>query len=337
MHIVWRFNSAHYNKEWFRQIGSALLYTSVLPMEWTNYNHLFYFWTVARHGSVSKASSELHLSQPTISEQVRKLEESLGVKLFERAGRGIRLSEAGQVAFRYAEEIFRQGRELRTALSQHAPAMPTRLVVGLAHSLSKQVAYRLLAPALRGSTALRLLCVEDRPEQLFARLALRQFDVILSDAPLPPAAHLRAFNHSLGSSGISFMAARKGPGKQRRGRKFPQLLDGEPFLLPEPSTNLHNSLQSWFDRKGISPTIVGEFSDSALLNICGQQGIGIFAVPTLVEREVRTQYKVEVLGRTTEINSEFYAITADRRITHPAVLAISKASNQEHAGLRGSK
>jgi LysR family transcriptional activator of nhaA len=215
--------------------------------------------------------------------------------------------------------------------------MPARLVVGLAHSLSKQVAYRLIAPALRGSTALQLLCVEDRPEQLFARLALRQLDVILSDAPMPSAAHLKAFNHSVGSSGISFMAAPKGSGKPRRGRKFPQLLDGEPFLLPEPNTDLHNSLQNWFDRNGICPTIVGEFSDNALLNIFGQQGTGIFAVPTMVERDVRSQYKVEVLGRTNEINSEFYAITVDRRITHPAVLAISKAASQAHAGTRGSK
>ena len=301
-------------------------------MESTNYNHLFYFWTVARHGSVSKASSELRLSQPTISEQVRKLEESLGVKLFERAGRGIRLSEAGQIAFRYAEEIFRQGRELRAALSQRELAMPARLVVGLPHSLSKQVAYRLIAPALRGSTALRLLCVEDRPEELFARLALRQLDVILTDAPLASATHLKAFNHLVGSSGISFMTARKGSAKQRRGRKFPQLLDGEPFLLPEPNSNLHNSLRNWFDRNGIHPAIVGEFSDSALLNIFGQQGTGIFAVSTMVEREVRSQYKVEVLGRTTEIYSEFYAITADRRITNPAVLAISKAASLTHAG-----
>jgi LysR family transcriptional activator of nhaA len=215
--------------------------------------------------------------------------------------------------------------------------LPARLVVGLAHSLSKQVAYRLIAPALRGGTALQLLCVEDRTEQLFARLALRQLDLILSDAPLTPAANLKTFNHRLGSSGISFMAARKGSGKPRRGRKFPQLLDGEPFLLPEPNTHLHNSLQNWFDRNGIHPTIVGEFSDCALLNIFGQQGSGIFAVPTMVERDVSSQYKVEVLGRTNDINSEFYAITADRRITHPAVLAISKAAIQPHAGVPGSK
>jgi LysR family transcriptional activator of nhaA len=305
-------------------------------MEWTNYNHLFYFWTVARHGSVSKASDELHLSQPTISEQVRKLEESLGVKLFERAGRGIRLSEAGQVAFRHAEEIFRQGRALRAALSPGAPAVAARLVVGLAPSLSKQVACRLIAPALRGRTAPRLLCVEDSPEQLFARLALHQLDVILSDEPLPSGAHFKAFNHRIGSSGISFMA-QKGSGKQRRGRKFPQHLDGEPFLMPEPNTDLHNSLQNWFDSNRIRPSIVGEFSDSALLNIFGQQGIGVFAVPTIVERDVRAQYKVEVLGRTSEIKSEIYAITADRRITHPAVIAISKAARRAYAGTPESK
>lgn len=296
-------------------------------MESTNYNHLFYFWTVARQGSISKASAELHLSQPTISEQIRKLEESLSVKLFERAGRGIRLSESGQVAFRYAEDIFRAGRELRTALSKRAPATPSRLVVGLAPSIPNLVAYQLLEPVRSGSVPIRLVCLEDHPEQLFARLALRQLDLVISDAPLPPTSNIKAFTHPLARTGISFMAAQK----TRRAHKFPQLLDGVPFLMPEPNTRLHNSLQSWFDHEGIRPSIAGEFSSSALLELFGRNGAGIFAVPTIVERELRSQYKVEVVGRTEDITAEFYAITADRRITHPAIMAIIKAATVKGA------
>jgi LysR family transcriptional activator of nhaA len=292
-------------------------------MEWINYNHLFYFWTVARHGSVSKASAELQLSQPTISEQIHKLEESLGVKLFERAGRGLRLSEAGHVAFHYADDILRSGRDLRAALAG-APAIPSRLAVGLSHSVSKLVAYQLIAPALRGGSPPRLLCVEDRAEQLFARLALRQLDLILSDAPLPTTANIKAFSRRIAHSGISFLAAAKPP----RSRKFPQLLDGAPFLMPEPNTPLHSSLQNWFDAQTIRPTIAGEFSDPDLLAVFGQQGTGIFAVPTIVEREVRSQYRVEIVGRTTDITTEFYAITVDRRIIHPSVEIISKAGNR---------
>lgn len=294
-------------------------------MEWINYNHLFYFWTVARHGSVSKASSELQLSQPTISEQVRKLEESLGVKLFERAGRGLRLNESGQTAFRYAEEIFRSGRELRAALSHGAAPVASRLAVGMSHSISELVAYKLLAPALRSSAPSRLLCVQDRPEQLFARLALHQLDVIFTDSQLPPDVNVKAFNHRLVRSGVSFMAARK----LRSTRGFPQLLDGAPFLMPEANSPLYNSLRNWFDSQNLCPTIVGEFSSSALLKSFGQDGLGIFAVPTIVEREVRLHHKVEVVGRSTEIAQEFYAITAERRLTHPAVVAMAKAASQE--------
>jgi LysR family transcriptional activator of nhaA len=293
-------------------------------MESTNYNHLFYFWTVARHGSISGASSELHLSQPTISEQMRKLEESLGVKLFERAGRGIRLSEAGSVAFRHAEEIFRTGRDLRTALSQLDANMPPRVAVGLVRSMPELVAYKFLAPALCGDPV-RLLCVQDRSENLIARLALRQLDLILSDAPIAATANIKVFNHRLCSSGISFMTAQKASRKHR----FPQLLDGTPFLMPESNTPLHNSLKSWFDRQGIHPAIVGEFSGGALMKIFGQEGIGAFAVPTIVEREVRAQYKVTTAGRTAEITSQFYAVTADRRVRHPAIVAVMKAAVTE--------
>jgi LysR family transcriptional activator of nhaA len=294
-------------------------------MEWINYNHLFYFWTVARHGSVSMASSELQLSQPTISEQVRKLEEALGVKLFERAGRGLRLSEAGDVAFRYAEEIFRSGRELRAALSKGVAKVSTRFAVGITNSISELVAHQLLAPAIRGGMGQRLICVEDRTEPLLARLALHQLDAIISDAPLPPGGNVKASNHRLARCGVSFIAIRK----LRRARKFPQVLDGAPFLMPEANTALHNALQNWFDSQGVRPTVVGEFSGNALLENFGREGLGFFAIPTMVEREARLLYKVEVVGRCTEVVQEFYAITTERRLTHPSVAALVKAASHQ--------
>lgn len=297
------------------------VYTSVLPMEGTNYNHLFYFWRVASLGSVIQASTELGLSQPTISEQVRKLEESLGVKLFERAGRGLRLSEQGTVAFRYADEIFRTGRELREALSRHTPDSPSRFVVGVARTLSPTVACHLIAPSVRGLAA-RLVCIEDDAEPLFARLALHQCNLVLSDAPLPPSVRVKAYSHRLAASGISFLAARK----LRRGRTFPNLLDAAPFLMPASGTPLHSALLGWFDAHALRPTVVGEFSNPVSLEIFGQRGLGIFAAPTIVERDIRLRCKLEVVGRTTEITQEHYAITTDRRLTHPAVAAIAKGA-----------
>ncbi len=288
-------------------------------MEWTNYNHLFYFWTVARHGSVSRASEELLVAQPTVTEQIRKLEESLGVKLFEKAGRGIRLTDHGQLLFSYADKIFRLGREMREVIAGRAATPPVQLVVGIAQSLPKLVAYQLIAPALQ-IPSMRLLCLEDRPEQLFARLAIHQLDLVLSDAPIPAAVNVKAFNHRLAQCGISFMVAGRRP--QQR---FPRILDGMPFLMPEPNTPLHNSLETWFSKHRVRPAIVAEFSDSALLKIFGQEGVGAFAVPTIVERDVAKRYHVGTLGRTTEITEEFYAITTDRRITHPAITRIVNA------------
>ena len=289
-------------------------------MEWTNYNHLFYFWTVARHSSVIRASEELLVAQPTVTEQIRTLEQSLGVKLVERVGRGLRLSDDGEVLFAYADKMFRLGREMRDVIAGRTTSVQLRLTVGIAQSLPKLVAYQLIAPALKHSSV-RLLCIEDRPEQLFSRLALHRLDLVLSDGPIPPSVNVRAYSHRLAHCGVSFMASRK-PSHER----FPRCLDRVPFLMPEPNSPLYNSLESWFAKHGIWPTIVGEFSDSALLKIFGQEGVGAFAVPTIAERDVATRYKVKVLGRTTEITEEFYAITTDRRVTHPAITRIFEAA-----------
>lgn len=293
-------------------------------MSVTNYNHLFYFWTVARHGAVGKASIELRLSPPTISEQIRKLEESLGVKLFERAGRGLRLTDGGQTTFTYADQIFRLGREMTEAVQGGSPPESTRLVVGISHSLSELAMHRLIAPAMKSSKSVHLVCLEDRVETLLAHLALHLVDMVLSDAPLPPTVSVRAFSHLLGRCGVSIVGAAN---TLRKGR-FPQCLDGVPFLMPEANTPLYWSLQNWFTANGVRPVIVGEFADSALLKLFGEKGTGLFAVPSIVEREVKEKYRVNVAGRISEVAEEFYAITRERRITHPAVVAISQAAQK---------
>jgi len=289
-----------------------------------NYNHLFYFWTVARHGAVSKASIELQISPPTISEQLRKLEESLGAKLFERAGRGLRLTDAGQTTFAYADRIFLLGRGMMEATPGSRPGESTRLVVGVSQSVSKLVAHRLISAALKSDKSLRLVCLEDRTEALLARLALHRADVVISEAPLPPTVSVRAFSHLLGRCSVSIVGAARIRPKAR----FPQCLDKAPFLMPEANTPLHHSLQNWFAAKGVRPVVVGEFSDSAMLSLFGEKGAGMFAVPSIVEREVKEKCGVSLVGRISEVAEEFYAITRDRRITHPAIAAISQAAQK---------
>jgi len=292
-------------------------------MEWTNYNHLFYFWTVARLGSVSKASAELEVSQPTISEQLRRLEESLGVKLFDRAGRGLRLTDSGRTAFHYAEDIFRAGRELREALARPSAVTP-RLALGIARSVPALVAHRLATPALRSPSSVRLVCVEDDVEPLLARLALHQLDVILADAPPPKTVKLPAFSHCVKRCGVTFVAS---PRLRVTGR-FPRLLDRAPMLMPESSSSFGNALARWFAARDLHPEIVGEFSSSSQLEAFGEGGAGIFAIPSLIERELCARSKLTVLGRTQEVVQEFYAFTSERHGATPQVAAMLRREDK---------
>jgi LysR family transcriptional activator of nhaA len=296
-------------------------------MDWLNYHHLLYFWTVAREGSVARASERLRLAQPTISGQIRALEASLGQKLFARAGRGLVLTDFGRMVYRHADEIFSIGRELTEAVKGRPSGRPIRFTVGVADVLPKVVAYRLLEPALRIDEPLRIVCREDKPGPLLAQLALHELDIVLSDAPAPPGVKIRAFNHLLGECGITFLAAP--PLAERTRRRFPRSLDGAPMLLPIEGTTLRRSLDEWFDRAGVAPVVAGEFDDSALAKAFGQAGVGIFTAPRVVEAEVRRQYGVRVVGRTEEVRERFYAISVDRRLKHPAVVAISEAARQE--------
>jgi LysR family transcriptional activator of nhaA len=287
---------------------------------WLNYHHLLYFWTVAREGSVVAASRKLRLAQPTISTQIKTLEEQLGVALFDRSGRRLELTEAGRETFRYADEIFSLGRELVEHL-QGGGLARSRLNIGITHVVPKLVAYRLIEPALSLEAGMSVHCQHDRFERLLTRLAAHEVDLIVSDVPLGPGVSVKAFNHLLGQSEVSFFAVPALAAKLRRG--FPSSLDGAPLLLPMPGAMLRRELDRWFEAEGLRPQIVGEFDDSALLKVFGQSGAGVFAGPSVIEDEIKQQYGVNLVGRTNAIHERFYVITVERRLRHPGVVAIS--------------
>jgi LysR family transcriptional activator of nhaA len=293
-------------------------------VEALNYHHLFYFWMVAREGSITAASRRLHVAQPTISAQIRSLEKDLGAELFDRSGRRLKLSETGRQALGYAEDIFSLGQELVEAMqSGELGGRGHRLRVGLALVVPKLIAYRLLEPALREN--IQIECVEDRLEGLVPRLVNHEVDMIISDAPLSGHTSVRAFNHPLGRSNVTFFGARELAKRHRAG--FPASLDGAPFILPLGGA-LRGALDAWFERKGVRPSIVGRFDDSALTKVFGEAGAGLFAGPSVIEADIRRQYGVEVVGRTDELHDQFYVISVERRLKHSGVVAITNSARE---------
>lgn len=291
---------------------------SSLP--WLNYHHLLYFWTVVREGSVVRAAEKLRLAQPTVSSQVRALEHALGERLFTRVGRRLVPTDVGQVVYRYADEIFSLGREMVDTVRGRGAGRPARLVVGVADALSKLIAYRLVAPVLALPGPIRVVCREGPTEKLLAQLALHEVDVVLSDTPVPPTVRVKAYNHLLGECGLTFFAA---PRLARRlKRRFPASLAGEPFLLPGEGTVLRRQLEDWLQQAGVRPSVVGEFDDLALMKVFGENGVGAFAAASAIEPEIRRQYRVVPIGRVESIREQFYAISAERRLKHPAVAVI---------------
>jgi LysR family transcriptional activator of nhaA len=303
-------------------------------MEWLNYHHLLYFWTVAKEGSIARACEKLRLAQPTISGQLRLLEDTLGEKLFVKQGRGLAMTEVGQVVYRYADEIFGLGRELQDVLKGRPRGRPLRLLAGVSDLIPKLIAYRVLRPALEMPEPVQIVCDEGPPEHLLAELAEHRMDVVLSDAPIPPNVSVKAYNHLLGTSTASIFAAPQLAARYRK--NFPECLDGAPFLLPMQGSSLRRPLEQWFDSEHIRPALVGEFKDRALMTTFGQAGAGLFAGPTAIEKEIREQYRVLSIGRVESIVEHFYAISAERKLKHPAVVTISDAAREKlfanHAG-----
>ena len=299
-------------------------------MRGINYRHLFYFWTVARLGSVAKATKELHLSQPAISAQIRRLERSLDEKLLQRSGRGLVVTEVGRLVQRYAEEIFGLGRELQQALAGSPSGRLGRLSVGITDALPKLVAYRILGAALSLPEPLRLVLRDDRPDRLFADLATHSLDLVLSDSPVPPTSLVRAYSHLLGESGITVFGVAQLANKYRK--NFPTSLDGAPLLLPTESTAVRAPLERWMDATGVQPKVVAEIEDSAVLKVFGANGAGLFVAPTVVEDDVRHQYDVKVVGRVPDVRERFYATSVERRISHPGVRAITESARRDLFG-----
>ena len=296
-------------------------------MDWLNYHHLLYFWTVVREGGVSKAATKLRLSQPTISAQVKMLEGSLGERLLERHGRTVALTEAGRVVYRYADEIFTAGRELQETLKGRPSGRAIQFTVGVANAVPKLIAYRLLRPAIEGPEAVQITCREDHPDQLVAQLAMHALDVVISDISAPSHVRVKVFNHLLGESGTTFFAA--GPLARRIRRRFPRSLNDTPTLLPTVNTALRRALEQWFEAEDLHPPVAGEFEDSALLKAFGESGRAVFPAPTAIEREVCRHYRVAVVGRAPSVRERYYAISAERRLKHPGVLAITATARAE--------
>jgi LysR family transcriptional activator of nhaA len=287
---------------------------------------------VAREGSVTRASEELHLTQPTISTQLRQLQDSLGEPLLEREGRNVVLTEVGRLAFQYADEIFSLGRDFQQTLKERN-LRRLRLVAGIADVMPKLTAYQLLLPAYKLGEQLRLVCRQDRAERLIAALALHEVDVVLADAPIPPGAKIRAFNHLLGESPVAMFAPAEMARKYRS--RFPSSLHGAPLLLPLEHTMLRRSLDEWLAARELRPNIVGEFEDSALLKVFASAGVGLFAAPVIIAEDLRAKYDCQRVGDLEGLQERFYAITVDRRIRNPAVAAICQAARARFAAASG--
>ncbi len=296
-----------------------------------NFKHLHYFWVAARAGGIMRAGEQLHTTPQTLSGQIKLLEEWLGRKLFRKSGRQLALTDEGRLALGYADQIFALGAELEGALRQtHAGRPVLEFRVGVADSVAKSVAYRLLEPALSVAGPVRLIGSEGKFPDLLAQLALHRLDLVIADEPLSRRMSVKAFNHALGTTTMSFFCAPalkaqlKGP--------FPQCLNDAPMLIQGIASSVRQQLDGWLAQHQIRPRVVGEFDDGALMTAFGREGRGVFMSPAVLERETVAQYGVEVIGRSSELVEEFFAVSVERRITHPCVAAITQAARGQLFG-----
>lgn len=290
-----------------------------------NFKHLRYFWVVAKAGGVMRAGEQLHTTPQTLSGQIKLFEDWIGHKLFRKVGRRLELTEQGRVALDYAEEIFALGAELETSVRhKRGERRSLDFRVGVADAVAKSVVYQLLEPALDGLEPVRLICHEGKYEDLLAQLALHRLDLLIADERVSPKVSVRAFNHLLGRSSMTFFCADSL--RERLGERFPQCLEGAPMLVQGPTASVRRQLDPWLVRHRLRPRIVGEFDDTALMNAFGREGRGVFMGPTVLEAQIAAQYRVGVLGRSEELVEEFFAISVERRISHPSVAAITHAA-----------
>lgn len=293
-------------------------------MAFLNYHHLRYFWVAVKEGGITRASRKLNVSQPTISSQIRELENVLDQPLVNRESNRLALTDAGRLVYRYAEQIFSLGGELMDALQERPTGKPLGLAVGLVNSVPKLLAHRLLEPALALPEGVHLQCFEDRLERLLSDLVDHHLDIVITDSPIPPSSKARAYNHALGESGVLFFGSERLAAAHRPG--FPRSLDGAPLFLPTKNTSLRRSLDGWFAARQIRPRVVGEFEDPALLKVFGEAGGGIFPALAVVEADIRRLCDVRVLGVADGVGERFYALSVERRLKHRAVAAILEAA-----------
>ena len=292
-----------------------------------NYKQLHYFWRVAKDGGITRASERLHLTPQTLSGQISLLEDNLGVRLFRRVGRRLELTDMGQLALSYAEDIFRVGGELEEVLRGSPSDRPLLFRVGLADVLPKSIAYHLLAPAMELPEPVHIVCKEDKLPRLLAELAIHRLDLVLADSPMPAGAEVKGYSHKLGECGVALLATPELA--ERLQGDFPACLEGAPLLIPGEGTAMRGRLLRWLAALDVHPRIVGEFDDSALMRAFGRGGSGVFPAPALIADEVCQQDGVRVIGQAGTVPERFYAISVERRLTHPAVLAILQAASQE--------
>lgn len=296
-------------------------------MDNLNYHHLYYFWVVAREGTIAQAGERLNLAQPTISTQLKKLEESLGERLFRKSGRRQELTETGHRVFRYADEIFAIGREMVEAIKGLPTGKPARFAVGVPDSLPRPLVYRLLKPVFQLSERVQLVCQGGSGISLLADLAVHRLDVVLSDTPLEPSTGVKAFSHELGECGLSFFGSEALVDRYRL--SFPKTLNDAPLLLPTIQHSLRRAFDTWCGTQRLSPRVIAEFDDTAVMTEFGRAGLGVFPAPSAIEAEVQTQYRVRVVGRVPELFQRYYAISTERRVKHPAVLAMLESARQD--------
>ena len=295
-----------------------------------NFKHLRYFWMVAKTGSIARAATQLHLTPQSISGQLSEFSSTLGVELFRRTGRNLELTDAGRRILSYAEDIFTTGDELLAALRDHSAKKILPFHVGIADNVSKSVAYRLVEPALALAEPVRLICREGRLSALLADLAIHRLDLIIADRVMPTNLNVRGYSHLLGESGLTVFGTRELA--DSLSGDFPALLDNAPFLLPGEDVAVRPKLIQWFEANNLRPHIVGEFDDSALIKAFGQAGAGLFVAPSAIAEHVCEQYKVVVVGRIDSVVEHLYAITTERQITHPAIVAIRKTAREDIFG-----
>lgn len=292
-----------------------------------NFHHLRYFWSVAHHGGVTAAAEALGVSQPAVSAQIRKLERWLGHELFDRSGRSLSLTAEGKVVLGYADEIFRLGEELVDTAHGRLEGRPLRLVVGVAATIPNLVSFHFIEAAFSLEDPVRIVLRQNRTDRLLADLATHDVDLVLADMPIPPNVSVRAYEHPLGSSPVDILAPPLLAHRLRDG--FPTSLDGQPFLLPTEGYTLRRSLDEWFESVAVRPRVAAEIEDNALVNVFAEAGAGLFAAPSIITDDIRIRYAVEVVGRAEGAREDFYAITAERRIEHPAIEAITEGARRE--------